>query len=149
SIASRRTESIIVAAVAIFLIVVFPLLNRYGVVSNFTLNVWGKYLCYALLAISVDLLWGYTGLLSLGQALFFTLGGYMHGMYLMRMIGDLGQYKKPIPDFLVFLGWTKLPGFWEPFASFPFALSMVFLLPGIIAYVFGYLAFRSRIKGVY
>ncbi len=145
----RRLEIAGVALVALLLIVVVPLLNARGVVSNFTLGLWGKYLCYALLAISVDLLWGYTGLLSLGQALFFTLGGYMHGMYLMRMIGDLGQYKKPIPDFLVFLGWEKLPAFWEPFASFPFALMMVFLLPGFVALVFGFLAFRSRIKGVY
>ena len=145
----RRLELIAVAVISILLIVVIPLLHAGGVVSNFSLSVWGKYLCYALLAISVDLLWGYTGLLSLGQALFFTLGGYMHGMYLMRMIGDLGQYKKPIPDFLVFLGWERLPAFWEPFASFPFALTMVFVLPGIIAYLFGFLAFRSRIKGVY
>jgi urea transport system permease protein len=145
----RRIELIAVAVLAALLIIVIPLLHANGVISNFRLGVWGKYLCYALLAISVDLLWGYTGLLSLGQALFFTLGGYMHGMYLMRMIGDLGQYKKPIPDFLVFLGWERLPAFWEPFASFPFALTMVFLLPGIIAYIFGFLAFRSRIKGVY
>ena len=145
----RRLELIAVAVFALLLIVVVPLLNAHGIVSDFRLNTWGKYLSYALLAISVDLLWGYTGLLSLGQALFFTLGGYMHGMYLMRMIGDLGQYKKPIPDFLVFLGWERLPAFWEPFASFPFALTMVFLLPGIIAYIFGFLAFRSRIKGVY
>ncbi|MSU48434.1 MAG: urea ABC transporter permease subunit UrtC [Opitutus sp.] len=145
----RRLEFSLVAAIALLLIVVVPLLHANGVVSNYYISVWGKYLCYALLAISVDLLWGYTGLLSLGQALFFTLGGYMHGMYLMRMIGDLGQYKKPLPDFLVFLGWERLPAFWEPFASFPFALSMVFLVPGIIAYVFGFLAFRSRIKGVY
>lgn len=145
----RRIELIAVSVTAILLIVVFPLLNAQGFISNFTLSLWGKYLCYALLAISVDLLWGYTGLLSLGQALFFSLGGYMHGMYLMRMIGELGQYKKPIPDFLVFLGWTKLPGFWEPFASFPFALTMVFLVPGLLAWGFGFLAFRSRIKGVY
>ncbi len=144
-----NVELVAVGLAAVFLIFVFPLLNSLGVVSNFTISVWGKYLCYALLAYSVDLLWGYTGLLSLGQALFFALGGYMHGMYLMRMIGDLGQYHKPIPDFLVFLGWTKLPAFWEPFASFPFALSMVFLVPGLIAYVFGILAFRSRIRGVY
>jgi urea transport system permease protein len=131
------------------LIIVLPLLDAAGIISHFTLNLWGKYLCYALLAISVDLLWGYTGLLSLGQALFFALGGYMHGMYLMRMIGDLGQHKKPIPDFLVFLGWTELPSFWVPFANFPFALTMAFLVPGLIAYLFGHLAFRSRIKGVY
>jgi len=145
----RRTEWTVIAAAALLLVVVLPALNATGVISNFTLNLWGKYLCYALLAISVDVLWGYTGLLSLGQALFFALGGYMHGMYLMRMIGDLGQHKQPIPDFLVFLGWTKLPGFWAPFDSFPFALLMVFLLPGVVAGIFGFLAFRSRIKGVY
>jgi len=145
----HKIELIAVGVIALFFIVIFPLLNAQGVVSNFTINLWGKYLCYALLAISVDLLWGYTGLLSLGQALFFSLGGYMMGMYLMRMIGDLGQYKKPIPDFLVFLGWTELPKFWVPFANFPFALLMIMLLPGLLAYVFGFLAFRSRIKGVY
>ncbi len=146
---SRRTEFIVVGLISFFLIVVFPLLNAYGLVSNFTITLWGKYLCYALLAISVDLLWGYTGLLSLGQALFFSLGGYMMGMYLMRMIGDLGQYHKQIPDFLVFLGWTELPRFWIPFSSFPFAMMMVLLLPGLLSLVFGFLAFRSRIKGVY
>jgi len=144
-----RIEFIAITFVAVALIVVFPLLNVYGLVDNFTINLWGKYLCYALLAISVDLLWGYTGLLSLGQALFFSLGGYMMGMYLMRMIGDLGQYHKPIPDFLVFLGWTELPKFWKPFDSFPFATTMIFLLPGVVALSFGFLAFRSRIKGVY
>ena len=97
----------------------------------------------------MDLLWGYTGLLSLGQALFFTLGGYMMGMYLMRMIGNLGQYHQPIPDFLVFLGWSTLPAFWKPFSSFPFAMLMAFLLPGVLAAIFGFLAFRSRIRGVY
>ncbi len=145
----RKIELSAIAAITLFLVVVFPLLNSYGLISDFTLNLWGKYLCYALLAISVDLLWGYTGLLSLGQALFFSLGGYMMGMYLMRMIGDLGQYRKPIPDFLVFLGWSELPAFWKPFDSFPFAAAMIFLLPGIVAFVFGFLAFRSRIKGVY
>jgi urea transport system permease protein len=145
----HKIELIAVGVIALFFIVIFPLLNAHGYVSNFTMNVWGKYLCYALLAISVDLLWGYTGLLSLGQALFFSLGGYMMGMYLMRMIGDLGQYGKPIPDFLVFLGWSNLPKFWEPFDSFPFAAVMIFLVPGLLALVFGFLAFRSRIKGVY
>jgi urea transport system permease protein len=144
-----RFERTFIAAAAVLLIVVFPALNSAGFVSNFTLNLWGKYLCYALLAISVDLLWGYTGLLSLGQALFFALGGYMHGMYLMRMIGDLGEHHQPIPDFLVFLGWTKLPAFWEPFSHFWFAALMVGVLPGVVSLVFGFLAFRSRIKGVY
>lgn len=145
----NRIEWIVVAVVATLVIAGPPVLNVAGVIGNFYVSLWGKYLCYALLAISVDLLWGYTGLLSLGQALFFALGGYMHGMYLMRMIGDLGQYHKPIPDFLVFLGWTKLPAFWEPFSSFPFALTMVFVVPGVISYIFGLLAFRSRIRGVY
>ena len=152
---TRRIELTVVAIIATLLIVVFPLLNSYGVISNFTINLWGKYLCYALLAISVDLLWGYTGLLSLGQALFFSLGGYMLGMHLMLMIGDLGVYaqagKNPnlLPDFMVFLGHTFLPTFWQPFNSFGFSMLMVALLPGVIALLFGFLAFRSRIKGVY
>jgi urea transport system permease protein len=140
---------------AAVLIVVLPSLNALTTpgsflhVSDFSINLYGKYLCYAILAISVDVLWGYTGLLSLGQALFFTLGGYMMGMHLMRMIGNLGQYHQPIPDFLVFLGWHNLPSFWKPFDHFGFALLMVFLLPGVVALTFGYLAFRSRIRGVY
>ncbi|MEI6075933.1 MAG: urea ABC transporter permease subunit UrtC [Verrucomicrobiota bacterium] len=144
-----------VVLVALLVIGAFPCLNAFTVdtswlhVSNFTINLYGKYLCYAMLAISVDLLWGYTGLLSLGQALFFALGGYMMGMYLMRMIGNLGQYHQPIPDFLVFLGWSSLPAFWKPFNSLPFALLMAVLLPGLLAGLFGYLAFRSRIRGVY
>src|SRR5277367_1628741 len=144
-----------VAIAAVILLVVLPSLNAFTQegsffhVSNFTINLYGKYLCYSILAISVDLLWGYTGLLCLGQALFFTLGGYMMGMYLMRMIGDLGQYHQPIPDFLVFLGWSNLPTFWKPFSSFPFSLFMVVLLPSAVALIFGFLAFRSRIRGVY
>jgi urea transport system permease protein len=145
----HRAEILTVAFFAVLLIVIVPWLNAHGTVSNFQIRLWGKYLCYALLAISVNLLWGYTGLLSLGQALFFTLGGYMMGMHLMRMIGDLGQYKKPIPDFMVFLGLNRLPAFWEPFGSFPFAVLMVFVLPGLVAFIFGWLAFRSRIRGVY
>jgi urea transport system permease protein len=152
---SIKFELKAVFAVAFFMIVVLPCLNAFTAesswlhVSNFSINIYGKYLCYAILAISVDLLWGYTGLLSLGQALFFSLGGYMMGMYLMRMIGNLGQYHEPIPDFLVFLGFSKLPAFWEPFSSFPFAMLMAVLLPGTLAGLFGYLAFRSRIRGVY
>jgi urea transport system permease protein len=143
------------AVVVLVLFVILPCLNAFTPagtflhVSDFSINLYGKYLCYAILAISVDLLWGYTGLLSLGQALFFTLGGYMMGMYLMRMIGNLGQYHQPIPDFLVFLGWSSLPLFWRPFSSFLFAVMMAFLLPGLLAAMFGYLAFRSRIRGVY
>ena len=144
-----------VAVAALVILVVLPGLNAFTPVasalhiSDFTINLYGKYLCYAVFALSVDLLWGYTGLLSLGQALFFALGGYMMGMYLMRMIGDLGQYHQSIPDFLVFLGWNTLPRFWLPFSSFPFALFMTIALPGLIALIFGFLAFRSRIRGVY
>lgn len=151
----KKFENWGVVLAAAILLVALPSLNAFTPegsflhVSNFTINLYGKYLCYAILAISVDLLWGYVGLLSLGQALYFSLGGYMMGMYLMRMIGDLGQYHKPIPDFLVFLGWTTLPTFWKPFSSLPFALMMACLLPGLLALVFGFLAFRSRIRGVY
>lgn len=139
-----------VAIFAFIAIVVLPCLNAYlpqnspFYVSNFYINLYGKYLCYAILAISVDILWGYTGLLSLGQCIFFSLGGYMIGMYLIRMIPE-----KPIPDFLAMQGWTTLPWFWKPFSSFIFALIMAFLVPGLLAWGFGYLAFRSRIKGVY
>ena len=129
---------------AIFLVIVMPTLNAFGIVETYTLGNWGKYLCYGILAISIDLLWGYTGLLCLGQALFFTLGGYMMGMHLMRMIGGDG-----VPTFLSMVGRTEWPSFFIPFSSFPFAMLMVILVPGIIAYIFGYLAFRSRIKGVY
>src|SRR5712671_1555475 len=140
---------------AIIAIVLIPCMNMYLphssalYVDDFRINLYGKYLCYAILAISVDMLWGYTGLLSLGQALFFTLGGYMMGMHLMRMIGTLGQYHQAIPDFLVFLGWHNLPAFWRPFGSFVFALLMAFLVPGLVGLIFGYLAFRSRTRGVY
>lgn len=146
---NRRQEFIVTALVALALIVVLPALNAQGQISDFSINLWGKYLCYAIMAISVDLLWGYTGLLSLGQALFFSLGGYMLGMHLMLLIGKLGQYKSDLPDFMVFLGHHFLPWFWRPFSSFAFAALMVFIIPGLLAHAFGYLAFRSRIKGVY
>lgn len=146
---SSRVHGWFLATAAVFLVVVMPSLNAFGVISDFTINVWGKYLCYGIMAVAIDLLWGYTGLLCLGQALFFSLGGYMMGMHLMLMIGKLGQYKSDLPDFMVFLGHTQLPAFWQPFYSFPFSLAMVFLVPGLLALVFGHLAFRSRIKGVY
>ncbi len=152
---SRHMEFMVVGVLLALLTVIFPVLNAHGALSDFTLTLWGKYLCYVLLAISVDLLWGYTGLLSLGQALFFSLGGYMLGMHLMLLIGPLGSYAKAgqnpagLPDFMVFLGHTFLPPFWRPFQSFGFAVLMVFVLPGVLALVFGFLAFRSRIKGVY
>src|SRR3984885_13549514 len=127
-------------AIALLLIVILPALNAAGVIADFTLNLWAKYLCYAVLAISVDLLWGYTGLLSLGQCLFFALGGYAFGMYLMLMIGKLGQYHSDLPDFMVFLGYPRLPAHWIPFHSFWFAAAAVICVPGIVAGIFGYLA---------
>jgi urea transport system permease protein len=110
----------------------------------------GKYLCYALLALSVDLVWGYCGILSLGHGAFFALGGYAMGMYLMRQIGTRGVYGNPdLPDFMVFLNWKEMPWYWNGFEYFPFALAMILLVPGLLAFVFGWLAFRSRVTGVY
>lgn len=110
----------------------------------------GKYLCYAILAIALDLVWGYCGILSLGHAAFFALGGYAMGMYLMRQIGTRGVYADPIlPDFMVFLNWPELPWFWYGFDQFWFAAIMIVLAPGLLAFVFGWLAFRSRVTGVY
>jgi urea transport system permease protein len=118
--------------------------------STYTVTLMGKYLTYALLAISVDLVWGYLGILSLGHGAFFALGGYAMGMYLMRQIGDRGVYGNPeLPDFMVFLNWTELPWFWHGFDMFWFTLLMVAFIPGALAFVFGWLAFRSRVTGVY
>ncbi|HYM29780.1 MAG TPA: urea ABC transporter permease subunit UrtC [Candidatus Cybelea sp.] len=110
----------------------------------------GKYACYAILALSLDLVWGYAGILSLGHGAFFALGGYCMGMYLMRQIGTRGVYRDPIlPDFMVFLNWKALPWYWYGFDNFAFAVLMVFAVPGILAFVFGWFAFRSRVTGVY
>ena len=157
-----KRELLLIAIAAFIGLVVLPCLNAFTSpdsffhVSNFTLTRYGKYLCYSVLAIGVNLLWGYTGLLSLGQALFFSLGGYALGMHLMLMIGRLGQYKADIPDFMVFLEFPArfletggLPPHWIPFKSFWFAAAMVIVVPAVVAYIFGWLAFRSRIKGVY
>lgn len=119
-------------------------------VSDYTVSLLGKYLCYALLALAVDLVWGYCGILSLGHGAFFTLGGYAMGMYLMRQIGDRGVYGNPdLPDFMVFLNWTELPWFWAGSDSVIWMVCMVFLGPGLLAFIFGSLAFRSRVSGVY
>jgi len=119
-------------------------------ISSYTVTLLGKYLCYGLLAIAVDLIWGYCGILSLGHAAFFSLGGYAMGMYLMRQIGTRGVYGDPLlPDFMVFLNYKELPWFWHGFDMFWFAMIMVVLAPGILAYLFGWLAFRSRVTGVY
>ena len=160
--AISHREFLILCVVAVVGLVVLPCLNvfvppdTFFHVSNFSLTLYGKYLCYAVLALGVNLLWGYTGLLSLGQALFFSLGGYCLGMHLMLKIGRLGQYKADIPDFMVFLEFVKrfpetggLPPHWIPFQSVWVALAMVVVVPAIVAFIFGWLAFRSRIKGVY
>jgi urea transport system permease protein len=118
--------------------------------SSYTVTLIAKYMCYALLAISVDLVWGYCGILSLGHGAFFALGGYAMGMYLMRQIGSRGVYGDPIlPDFMVFLNWKELPWFWHGMDMFWLAMLMVIVVPGLIAYLFGWLAFRSRVTGVY
>lgn len=119
-------------------------------VPDYAVGLLGKYLCYAMLALALDLVWGYCGILSLGHGAFFALGGYAMGMYLMRQIGSRGVYGHPVlPDFMVFLNYKELPWFWHGFDMFPFALLMVLLVPGLLAFIFGLLAFRSRVTGVY
>ena len=141
--------------VLVAVLVAVPVLNALPAdhplhVSTYTVTLMGKYLTYALLAVAVDLVWGYLGILSLGHAAFFALGGYAMGMYLMRQIGDRGVYGNPeLPDFMVFLNWQELPWFWHGFDQFWFAALMVMLAPGLLAFVFGWLAFRSRVTGVY
>ncbi|MDH6265724.1 urea transport system permease protein [Rhizobium sp. SG_E_25_P2] len=119
-------------------------------IPTYVMSLFGKYLTYALLALTLDLVWGYCGILSLGHAAFFALGGYAMGMYLMRQIGPRGVYGNPIlPDFMVFLNWKELPWFWHGFDMFWFAMLMVIAAPGILAFIFGWFAFRSRVNGVY
>ena len=119
-------------------------------VPTYVIALVGKYLCYAMLALAVDLVWGFAGILSLGHAAFFALGGYAMGMYLMRQIGARGVYANPIlPDFMVFLNWKELPVAWWGFHSFAYASLMVMLVPGVLAFAFGWFAFRSRVTGVY
>ena len=137
------------------LAVVIPTLNLFTHpgsalhVPDYIVTLLGKYLCYALLALAVDLVWGYCGILSLGHGAFFALGGYAMGMHLMRQIGTRGVYGNPgLPDFMVFLNWKELPWYWQGFEYFPFAAAMVMLAPGGLAFIFGWLAFRSRVTGV-
>ena len=119
-------------------------------IPTYAVSLFGKYLCYALLALALDLVWGYCGILSLGHGAFFALGGYAMGMYLMRQIGSRGVYGDPVlPDFMVFLNWQELPWFWYGFDMFPFAMLMVLVVPGLLAFLFGWFAFRSRGNGGY
>ena len=143
-------------AILLAMIVFIPSLNLFVSsdsafhVSTYTLTLLGRYLCYAMLAVALDLVWGYCGILSLGHAAFFGLGGYAMGMYLMRQIGDRGVYGNPeLPDFMVFLNWKELPWYWYGFDMFWFAMLMVIVVPGLLAFLFGWLAFRSRVTGVY
>ena len=118
-------------------------------VSAYWVTLLGKIMCYAIVAVAMDLIWGYAGILSLGHGLFFALGGYAFGMYLMRQIGSDGQYRQPMPDFMVFLDWKEFPWAWWNSDSFWWCAMLVIVVPGLLAYVFGYFAFRSRVKGVY
>jgi urea transport system permease protein len=149
----RGWTGVLLALVVIAVLV--PLLNL-GVapdstlhMTDFYVSLLGKILCYAICALAMDLIWGYTGILSLGHGLFFALGGYGMGMYLMRQIGSDGQYRMPMPDFMVFLNWKEFPWHWAVSNSFIAQMLLVVLVPGLLAFVFGYFAFRSRIKGVY
>ena len=117
--------------------------------STYFITLVGKIMCYALVAVAMDLIWGYGGILSLGHGLFFALGGYAFGMYLMRQIGRDGSYQSDLPDFMVFLDWKELPWFWVGSDNFLWAAILVVVVPAIVAFIFGYFAFRSRIKGVY
>ena len=142
-------------AFALVLFVVFPLLSLAVPAENpfhlsqYWVTLIGKIMCYAVVAIAMDLVWGYTGILSLGHGLFFALGGYGLGMYLMRQIGREGQYQSDLPDFMVFLDWKELPWQWWNTDQFWWAMLLAVLVPGLLALVFGYFAFRSRVKGVY
>lgn len=144
-----------VMAAAVTVTVLAPLLNLVVPegsafhLSDYAVALIGKIMCYAICALAMDLIWGYTGILSLGHGLFFALGGYGMGMYLMRQIGRDGNYKSDLPDFMVFLDWKALPWHWTFSDSFVFQMAMVVLVPGLLALVFGFFAFRSRIKGVY
>jgi urea transport system permease protein len=144
-----------VLAAALCVGVLAPLLNlavpadSAWHLSDYHVSLFGKIMCYAICALAMDLIWGYTGILSLGHSLFFALGGYVMGMYLMRQIGTDGHYKSELPDFMVFLDWKELPWHWSLSDSFLATLFLIVAVPGLLAFVFGYFAFRSRIKGVY
>ncbi len=139
---------IVVCAVAPALNLLVPKESVFYL-SDYAVGLVGKIMCYAICALAMDLIWGYTGILSLGHGVFFALGGYVMGMYLMRQIGADGHYKSNLPDFMVFLDWKELPWHWSFSDSFAATLVLVVAVPGLVAFVFGYFAFRSRIKGVY
>jgi urea transport system permease protein len=139
---------LVVCALAPLLNLVVPEGSAFHL-SDYMVGLLGKIMCYAICALAMDLIWGYTGILSLGHGLFFALGGYVMGMYLMRQIGRDGQYQSDLPDFMVFLDWKELPWHWALSDSFIATLLLIVFVPGLVAFIFGYFAFRSRIKGVY
>ncbi len=149
----KAWSGVLIATIAIA--VVAPTLNLLVPeaspfhLSDYAVGLIAKIMCYAICALAMDLIWGYAGILSLGHGLFFALGGYAMGMYLMRQIGTDGQYKSEMPDFMVFLNWKEFPWHWALSDSFVLQMALVVLAPGLLAFVFGYFAFRSRIKGVY
>lgn len=146
---------LLVGLLALLTLVVIPFLNVVPSsdsalhLPDYLIPLFGKFACYAIVALAMDLIWGYAGILSLGHGVFFALGGYAMGMHLMRVIVGEGVYRSELPDFMVFLDWKTLPWYWYGFSSFPFALFMALAAPGLLAYVFGFFAFRSRIRGVY
>jgi len=149
-----RTGWLAFATLTALLLIAVPLLNALPADSalhlpDYLVPLLGKFCCYALVALAMDLIWGYTGILSLGHGVFFALGGYSMGMYLMRSMAGQGVYRSQLPDFMVFLNWKELPWFWHGFDQFWFAALMALAVPGVLAFVFGWFAFRSRIKGVY
>ncbi len=150
-----RSGWIALALFAAITLVVLPVLHVYVPrssplhISNYVITLGGKVMCYAIVAVAMDLIWGYVGILSLGHGLFFALGGYAFGMYLMRQIGTDGSYHSNLPDFMVFLDWKELPWYWFGSGSFLWAVLLVLVVPALLAFIFGFFAFRSRIKGVY
>jgi urea transport system permease protein len=148
--AAAFVAALVVAAIGVPVLVGLTPQDSALNVPVYVVALMGKHLCYALLAVALDLIWGYCGILSLGHGAFFALGGYAMGMYLMRQIGSRGVYANPnLPDFMVFLNWKELPLSWYGFSSFPYALFMVIFIPGLLAFAFGWFAFRSRVTGVY
>ena len=148
-------EWVVVTTLAFVTVVLIPVLNRFTAsdsvfhIPDYLIPLFGKFACYAIVALAMDLIWGYAGILSLGHGVFFALGGYAMGMHLMRVIAGEGVYRSELPDFMVFLDWKALPWYWYGFSNFGFALFMALAVPGLLAYVFGFFAFRSRIRGVY
>src|SRR6266404_8705186 len=139
----------LVTLVVLPLLYLLPAADSALHVSSYTITLAGKIMCYCIVAMAMNLIWGYTGILSLGHGVFFALGGYAFGMYLMRQIGREGQYQSDLPDFMVFLDWKAFPWFWTGSEHFLWSAALVILVPGVLALVFGFFAFRSRIKGVY